>query len=1070
MTSYLANLQAFRAQRVAAIAPEVGPPPPKGRKGETPPLKPGGRPAPKVKEGLSGAAKRQTIGDLFGLGARLGLPPLLVAQLVPALAARSGPLAEAARALEACAEAADPAARELLSRLVGRLVHTSLSQLLALDARSSASIVEALVKALCDLSDAHALDPARGRALEIAVFVVAQLQSIDAGADLTQAARILAREKDSLAAEVAANVLAENLPKILQSAEGSERSLMFRTALDAAQEVAAGRSRDAGAIAREAALRMGFAASSGQREVIAQLVRAARETGTREVAERARAEREVQALKAEFDRVVGRDPPVAAAADKAQSLSPAAQRAFYREAVRAAAMQRREGLASILSALLGELEHAQPILPPDDVLQGTTSALVNMLQNGVVPQAIDVLSDPAIGSARPDTLPDLFALCGNLSAHLRQQKRKPLGAEELQALATGLVERTAAHANANGGPYRLLARCLSEAPPEALAKIAGWAPRFAQAAANVEAMAPPQIQQDLPKDLAALAKLELDPTVVAAAYPTLPEDSIARFAGIALRRKLDPDAFFGQLADAFKEVRKSKEHTRALRRLIVMTDVAGVDPSRLIAAFAKAGLETQKLARTVNALLAEQDNQISQNQIERAIAAIEAKQDYAAQIQDRMHQAMLEKLRLPQLLQGASGVNVTKEGFAAVSGPLAQQLGALCNNGGIDKALIKNMVIAILEDRYGSYRFETPAAKRQLKCLTPEQRASWESNEQSRMTHIRFTDDGRAKFARRVNAVAQLAKPMLDGAIAALGDRRTLEKKRDQLVAQLRNLDKNNAGQRKKLIAEVRDLPRRIALLELLEELAWLTPDTTTPLGFTGYADAVRSLRRSLGPTHEPAVAAMLAAMQLADLPYHQVVTDDALDLGTQLRLAQTNCLNGNLVAALAYCIDPNKRMIATKTGSGEGRAILRLVDRKDPGNVGKPMLLLERCYPDRISEEEKQRFVEHALRRAVDMGVPIAYPTEYYWDASTTQRGQAAGIVDMNRVIEDLTRRYNCEEQRVIVPFTIRAGNMNMEYLDSAPANINQRGLMANRIRQGQQDFEAINEFVVLTPKSSGR
>src|SRR3989442_15913393 len=128
---------------------------------------------------------------------------------------------------------------------------------------------------------------------------------------------------------------------------------------------------------------------------------------------------------------------------------------------------------------------------------------------------------------------------------------------------------------------------------------------------------------------------------------------------------------------------------------------------------------------------------------------------------------------------------------------------------------------------------------------------------------------------------------------------------------------------------------------------------------------------KRMGPGHEPAIAAMLGAMQLADLPYHQVTTNDALDLATQLRLAQTNCLANNYPAVLAYCIDPNKRMIATKMAQGEGRAILRLVERKDPGQAGKPMLLLERCYPDRVSEEEKQRFVEHGLRRAVDMGVP---------------------------------------------------------------------------------------------------
>jgi hypothetical protein len=109
-------------------------------------------------------------------------------------------------------------------------------------------------------------------------------------------------------------------------------------------------------------------------------------------------------------------------------------------------------------------------------------------------------------------------------------------------------------------------------------------------------------------------------------------------------------------------------------------------------------------------------------------------------------------------------------------------------------------------------------------------------------------------------------------------------------------------------------------------------------------------------------------------------------------------------------------------------------------------------------------------------MKIPVAFATEYYWDASHTARGQAAGIMDANPILEDLMRRYHVALDRLEVPYLVRAGNTATEYLDSAPGKPEWRGKKPDgktiraRLYEGQVDHHCLNEFVLLSARESSR
>jgi hypothetical protein len=75
--------------------------------------------------------------------------------------------------------------------------------------------------------------------------------------------------------------------------------------------------------------------------------------------------------------------------------------------------------------------------------------------------------------------------------------------------------------------------------------------------------------------------------------------------------------------------------------------------------------------------------------------------------------------------------------------------------------------------------------------------------------------------------------------------------------------------------------------------------------------------------------------------------------------------------------------------------------------------------------------------------------------------------VADMNKVIDDLNRRYNMASEKAVRTVTNRAGNMPTEYIDSAPHGLQNRGVAQARQYPSNVDTNYQNEFVVLTPKA---
>jgi len=240
-----------------------------------------------------------------------------------------------------------------------------------------------------------------------------------------------------------------------------------------------------------------------------------------------------------------------------------------------------------------------------------------------------------------------------------------------------------------------------------------------------------------------------------------------------------------------------------------------------------------------------------------------------------------------------------------------------------------------------------------------------------------------------------------------------------------------------------------------------------TPEKFQRLANEIPSAKKRLGDHAGAALDQLVWTLRLSDIQYSEVTTTDNPSLTTMFNLIQKGgtCIAGSVAPLWAYIVDANKKYMVTAGAAGEQRrVIMRLVERQDEGHVGQPMLILERTYPDRTDSEERQRLIEHMVRRAADMGVACGFATEYYWDASKTGR---PGIADMNKVVEDLCRRYGTVAEHKIMKATNRASNLKSEYLDSAPPNgAAGAGVVGQRTHNGQADKIFENKFVVLTPE----
>src|SRR5262249_48306967 len=158
----------------------------------------------------------------------------------------------------------------------------------------------------------------------------------------------------------------------------------------------------------------------------------------------------------------------------------------------------------------------------------------------------------------------------------------------------------------------------------------------------------------------------------------------------------------------------------------------------LFDALADAKLEPRALVRTANAILDAESRNPTKAGIERALGMLARGEDVAGRIETDMRRAMMKELELDALLKDAQ-VAVTDAGLKSVSGPLAEFFSQAVNDKQIAKPLLRQVLVAALEDRIQEFRFATKPADAQLKSLTDAQRKKWESTQT--MTHVRLKAD-----------------------------------------------------------------------------------------------------------------------------------------------------------------------------------------------------------------------------------------------------------------------------------------------------------------------------------------
>src|SRR5207248_811270 len=149
---------------------------------------------------------------------------------------------------------------------------------------------------------------------------------------------------------------------------------------------------------------------------------------------------------------------------------------------------------------------------------------------------------------------------------------------------------------------------------------------------------------------------------------------------------------------------------------------------------------------------------------------------------------MVQKLNLTDILKRTK-VQITEEGADAVAGPLAQFFATAANQQ-YDKDILKQLLIAVLEGRYPSFRFTTKATKRALKSLDESQQRQWMKSET--MVHVRFAGKGAKEFDKRVKAAAAIGTSLVERMNASWGKLEALQEKHEKLVDQIRKVKKGD--------------------------------------------------------------------------------------------------------------------------------------------------------------------------------------------------------------------------------------------------------------------------------------
>ena len=544
--------------------------------------------------------------------------------------------------------------------------------------------------------------------------------------------------------------------------------------------------------------------------------------------------------------------------------------------------------------------------------------------------------------------------------------------------------------------------------------------------------------------------------------PPIPGEIVARVVAIAVEEKIDVNEWLSTVATLFHEVRGVRDLERELRALIVLAHDAGAEVVGFCKTLSQLPLKQKAQSRIVAAVLSQTYNRIEPANLAEATAMLQRGEDVVERIAGGLRESARENLGLDA--RAFNGDKVTARGRAALEDPVVQQFFALGNQAQAGyKPFYEGMAQAILEERFSEYRFTTPVAAVALRSLSADQRRAWEKTEG--MSHLRFEGDGKVQFTKRVTTAANTGRALHTLWTEEWGTVQTIDAQVARLTERLRGLDKNDIAARTGPGREMRDLVQRKALMQWAQKLMGLNPEHVTPFAFQEMANGLEGRRAALGDeTH----SMLRRLLRVDDLNFYEVTTHDGPNLQTMFTLGNSNCLRWpGSTPVLGYMVDPNKRMIITRTAGGElRRSILRLVEQTGE-NDGKPMLVLERTYPDSAGEEEKRRVMEHALRRAVELGVPIAYPTEYYAKPQGTAR--AALIRSLEAEIEDLKRKYPVDSQmEVVVSVRNAVSNVAQEYIDSAPTGgAAQAGVPQSRLYNGQAEVIYNNKFTVLTPKA---
>lgn len=1037
-----------------------------------------GRPAPKHGgPGLGVAAARQTLGDLFSAAEAVGVGPGMVARLAPVFEGLLRPLEQLGKSIEKAEAKYGAELGRDFRALTARVVEAAATGFGATSTESAQAVLRTLftnIGRAVDQADGRALSPAGVAAAASVMRLLAELKParLDEHTEAV-AASVAWAELSPMQLSALVSGLAEAHPKLVGLADSAR---LFEAGVALAvfglEKADSALDNKLGAIAKELGL------AKGEQAVVLEIAETARKSFAAASGQQAGAGAEAEAIE---KRLEGKQGPVSKLVEDAKALEPSARQAFLQqvEAQLGASDTMRVAHAGLHLSMLASAADT-----PAAVLADASAVLTRLAQRPEIGEegARELSLRHAERTPATEVAATLNTLAGVLDAmpeatRQRLAQAEPLadGTPPLASVANAIRGFTERFQGANG-PKGLVAEVLAKAEtaPQ-LAQALRFGVRAALATPDTEnGPARDLLRQNLAADLAAMADAGIPYGAMVAGFSKVPADSVARFSAIALSKKEDPDTWLGELEKLFKACRGNKNHIRSLRGLIAAIDAQGADAIGFTRALLAAKLNGPVLTKTVDAMLGETANQPSPEYVSDAIAALGKGESLLTQINNRTSEAMMERLGLRALLEGGE-VTVTQTGLKEVEGPLQAMFKGGAGRAEVNQDILKGLLVATLEGRSDAYRFETPKADAQLQSLSAEQRKLWEAPRA--MTHIRLEDEAKAKFLERVGHAAKVSGALLERMTEAWGEIPALEQTLSETTAQLRDLKKDDVAARKKLTQKVDGLPRRLEALRWAQAVASFDADNVTPEGFLDKASYLDKMFRAVSPGGEAAVRELMWTMRLGDVDYTEVVSNDAPELSDIYKVSTTNCLSfpGYGGEVLAYAVDANKRMVMTQNAAGEPRrAVLRIVERQDEGFAGQPMLLLERTYPDTVSHEEKQRLVEHAMRRAEEMGISCAFATEYYWDASKTQR---ANIIDMNAVIDDLAKRYGYDSEVKVSVVKNRSSNMNVEYLDSAPLpNADARGRAGYRgfpnrhtagwEQQIGQDKDFDNEFVIMTPK----